>query len=291
LLFAFALVLALVGSTGASGETGPAAPSGTANRAVIVIDDGTQRTATCVTFSEPSISGLEALKRSGAVVVDQAFGSMGGAVCSINGIGCPLTGCLTCKAPAYWNYFRSVGGTGFARSGAGASTAKVRDGDVEGWAWGANPAAPPLPSVDDVCGPRPSPPAPPVAPPSPVAPSPAAAAPATPGASGSSGAVPGDAGAGPSGGQAEATPTTDGDATTTTAADATAPDARGDDDGDGSSDLEILEAEELAALGARAEPDEGSGGPPWWSMIGFAAIVAGLGAWLLVVRRQRNATP
>jgi hypothetical protein len=103
--------------------------------------------------------------------------------------------------------------------------------------------------------------------------------------------VPGDAGAGPSGGQAEATPTTDGDATTTTAADATAPDARGDDDGDGSSDLEILEAEELAALGARAEPDEGSGGPPWWSMIGFAAIVAGLGAWLLVVRRQRNATP
>lgn len=286
------LVLAALVAVGAgpatSGATGsgPDAPAAT-SRAVVVIDSGTTRTATCVRFDEPHISGLEALQRSGATVVHQTFGTMGGAVCSINGMGCPLTGCLTCKAPAYWNYFRAVGGGSFTRSGTGASTAKVRDGDVEGWSWGANPAAPPLPTVDSVCGARPTPPAP--APPAPAPAAPPASpgrGPSAPASSSASPGVAGQAGGGDASGggdePATSAPIEEGDATTTT-------DVAGGRSTDTTDPLDGVEVVDAAALAASQDAE--SADPPWLSVVGFAVLLAGLATWAVVVRGRRQATP
>jgi hypothetical protein len=283
-LLVSASLIVLTGGPSPSGAAlGEPDPLTATSRAVVVIDDGTTRTATCVRFDEPEISGVEALRRSGASVVQATFGSMGAAMCSINGVGCPLTGCLTCQAPAYWNYFRAVGGAPFSRSGAGASSTKVRDGDVEGWSWGAHPAAPPLPTVDAVCGARPTPPAPPS--PSPVSPSPAPLSPPppSPGGAGSDGAVPGRSGSDDAAATDPSVPEGDGDATTTTAG--------SDSDTTTTDPLEDLEIVDAAAATAAADAADDGAGPPWLSIAAFTLLVGGLAAWGVVVRRRRLESP
>lgn len=279
-----AALAGLAGTTAGAGERPAAAGVATpaANgRAVIVIDDGTRRTATCVEFGEREISGLEALRRAGAQVVDQRFGQMGGAVCSINGHGCPLSGCLTCEAPAFWNYFRAVGGGSFVRSGLGASSTKVRDGDVEGWVWGANPASGPLPDFDRVCPARAEPPPPPTSDRAPAAGSaPGGAAPPPVGQPATDGSAPGEAGPGGAAPTTAVPPPSDG--TTTTADDGPTTTV---DDGD--DEVEIVDAEELAAEGAAAaRDDEGGGGP--WSALAVVVVLVALGAGVLAVRRRRQ---
>ncbi|OWY59358.1 hypothetical protein B7486_74990, partial [cyanobacterium TDX16] len=168
-------------------------------------------------FSEDSISGAEALQRSGMNPVFEGYSGLGGAVCSLNGVGCPSDGsCLTCAAPSYWQYWRSSGG-GFSYSGAGASATQVTDGSIEGWSWGGSRSAPPYRSVDAVCGAEAPPPTAP----------PATQPPASGGAGGSSGGgssgggVPGAVAPGvtpattPDGEPAETTTTTSAETTTT----------------------------------------------------------------------------
>lgn len=98
-----------------------------------------------VEFDEDQISGLEALRRSGLDVIYQQSG-LGTAVCKIEDEGCdyPSEPCF-CRCAGgpdclYWSYWHLQEDT-WEYSQAGASGYFVRDGDVEGWAWGEQPGA------------------------------------------------------------------------------------------------------------------------------------------------------
>ena len=177
------------------------AQDGQPNRAALVIRHGEGRVVSaCVSFDEPSISGIELLRRSGLELVTQG-GGIGAAVCKLDGEGCdyPTEDCF-CRRDGpltvYWAYSRLRDGR-WSFSPQGASSTRVQPGDVEGWAWGtgsANSGAqPPVLAFEQVCkseaappppAPEPSaapPPAPePTATPPPPAPEPSAAPPPAP---------------------------------------------------------------------------------------------------------------
>lgn len=107
----------------------------------------------CIEFAEDSISGLELLQRSGLPLV--LSGS--GAVCSIGGEGSnDPTDCFTfCEGGdscEYWAYYQWSGGA-WKYSPVGPAQRTVRDGDIDGWAWGpgglSSGAAPGQPG--DIC--------------------------------------------------------------------------------------------------------------------------------------------
>jgi len=141
-------------------STGPVAPPRAAaqeaqpqdlNAAAVVIDTGTQVRKICVRFSEPELTGEELLRRA---KVDAVFAeySIGQAVCSLCGTGCPADDCF-CESGTtgrYWNYSRD-GEAGWQRSSLGASSTTVRDGDVDGWAWGTEGAVPPWIGFESIC--------------------------------------------------------------------------------------------------------------------------------------------
>lgn len=129
------------------------------HRAGLVVRHGDGRVATaCVTFSEPSLSGVEVLERSGFSMTTQG-GGIGAAVCKLDGEGCdyPTEGCF-CKRDGtqsvYWAYSQLRDGV-WAYSPLGASNTTVQDGDVEGWAWGNGDsrvgAVPPVLPLDQIC--------------------------------------------------------------------------------------------------------------------------------------------
>ena len=135
--------------------------SGRTNRAGLVVQfgDGTVLTR-CVEFSEPDIRGDELLSRAGLDISAEYIG-MGVAVCRVEGVGCryPAEACFCqCEgAPCnYWVYHHLMGGA-WQYSGFGADTYHVRDGDVEGWAWGeGSPRGglqPPLFTFEQICSP------------------------------------------------------------------------------------------------------------------------------------------
>ena len=123
---------------------------------VVAMGDGRIETA-CVSFSEPSISGLALLERSGLDLNVQASGG-NASVCSIDGKGCsfPREGCFCqCKGGGpcrYWTYWH-LNGAGWQYASTGAATYQVAPGSVEGWAWGDGSTGmrPPAASFDKVC--------------------------------------------------------------------------------------------------------------------------------------------
>lgn len=115
----------------------------------------------CVAFEEPSISGLELLRRSGLPLTFQDFGGGNVTVCSIDGEGCPYPEkpcfCL-CESTGgdcrFWGYYRASSGRWhFSETGAGVRP--VRDGEVEGWKFGAHGTAgadpPPQATLNQLC--------------------------------------------------------------------------------------------------------------------------------------------
>lgn len=254
-------------------DVAPAAAQGQ-NRAAVIVNTGGGSAAVCVRFDEPAITGLDALQRAGLGAVVRGFSGQGAAVCGINGVGCSADdSCLTCQAPNYWAYHRAgPGAGGFSFSSAGAGSTQVSDGSVEGWQWGTG-APPPFQTVDQVCGAA-DPPAP--------DPSPA------PRSGGSSGPDPqADAGGGGEGSSPGATPdraspTTAPVTTTTTGAPTTTTrPGDGDDPATEAGDTDI--DGDLAAV---AGPDPGDGGSPWAVAL-FVALIAGIGAAAIVIRRRR----
>jgi hypothetical protein len=139
---ALTLILLLTWSARASTPITHAQQS---NRAGLVVGlgDGTF-VAQCVTFSESEISGYAVLMRSGLEVT-----ASGGAVCRIEGTGCPADDCF-CAVPDYWSYWHLIDGT-WQYAGSGAYDSSVGDGDVEGWNWGAEP--PPTYLFRQICSP------------------------------------------------------------------------------------------------------------------------------------------
>ena len=111
------------------------------NRVALVVDFGGGRYVTrCVEFMEDEITGEEVLKRSGLNVIFE-YSSTGAAVCKIEDVGCsfPSDPCFCqCQGSdcVYWSYWRVENDRWFY-SNEGASMRTVRDGDMEGWAWGS----------------------------------------------------------------------------------------------------------------------------------------------------------
>ena len=280
-----AAVVALLGLL--TGPIDPVTPVGAQaqNRAAVIVNTGGATAAVCVRFPEPAISGLDALQRSGLGPVIRGFAGQGGAVCGINGVGCPADdSCLTCQAPSYWAYHRaSPGAGGFTYSSAGAGSTQVTDGSVEGWQWGTG-GAPPFQSVDQVCGPAAAPPPPPP---------PAADDPSFGGGgrgrsgSGSGGTGGGGGRGGPAASPA-APPTTGSVATTTTVAETTSTtteDRAADRGGEAGTDADADLVAATSPLDAGG--DDAGGGTSGWALGLFLVLVIGIGGAAVVVRRRR----
>lgn len=134
------LLLPAAPASAASADPG-AEPGNGLNAADIVVDFGDGRTIVRrVSFAEPTISGLQALQRSGLALTTVDF-SFGTAVCAIEDVGCPATNCF-CDANQFWGYkfWDGAAWQGYM-TGAGSST--IADGAVEGWAWGSGGSNPP----------------------------------------------------------------------------------------------------------------------------------------------------
>ncbi|MGQ9599727.1 MAG: hypothetical protein ACUVWZ_09945, partial [Anaerolineae bacterium] len=105
----------------------------------------------CILFSESRISGYDVLLRSGLELGVSVEGGMGVFICSIGGIGCPVTNCMCDYPPNYWSYWHLVNGE-WVYSQMGASGHMINHGDVEGWSWGAG-SPPVVIPFEQICAP------------------------------------------------------------------------------------------------------------------------------------------
>ena len=276
------LVAAMVGG----GALGAAAAG--PNRAVVVADSGTGVVVRGIEFESDSISGLEALQLAGLAPVLQGFDGQGGAVCALQGVGCPSDGsCLTCDPRGYyWAYHRApAGSASYTYSRAGGGATRVYNGDVEGWKWGTG-AAPPYHSVASVF---PAPPTPPTTtgdggggngstnpPPTGSTPAP--------------GATPGVTTAGPGGNAAD--PENGGTGTATTAPDTTTSTA-GSGDGAATADDRGEPAEDEIAFQAAqsSRPADGNGSKGWVASAILFAVTLGMIVALIIRSRRHRRTP
>lgn len=125
---------------------------------IMQFSDGTIETY-CIAFEEESISGLELVQRAGLDVIVQPSGN-NAAVCKIEEDGCdfPAESCF-CRFGGgqrgeYWSFWQ-LQEDAWSYSPLGAGVVQVRDGDVNGWAWGAGSegraAPPPAYTFDQIC--------------------------------------------------------------------------------------------------------------------------------------------
>jgi hypothetical protein len=112
-----------------------AMPAGAAsqNRATVVVQfDTSARFARPITFTDP-ISGFKALALSGLAVeaIDTDFGP---AVCSIEGVGCPVEDCFC--SDKFWGYSYWDGSAWQSYPVGAGSSVISQTGAIEGWRWG-----------------------------------------------------------------------------------------------------------------------------------------------------------
>lgn len=122
------------------------------NLAGLVIRHGDDATTyALVPFEEDEISGIDLLRKSGVSLVTIEFGGLGEGVCSIGETGCSVDDCRArmCQSASrdspYWRYFTQHAPGEWDAYPLGASTARVVDGQIEGWSW--TPDEPHLPSL------------------------------------------------------------------------------------------------------------------------------------------------
>ncbi len=122
-------------------------------RAGVVVRFGDGRVVEqCVSFTEAEITGYDLLRRSTLPVVANQFGGMGAAICKIADQGCPAEDCF-CKSVSEqksWFFWTLQNGT-WVSSNAGASSAKVTEGVVQGWVWGSGSPIEPARTFDQIC--------------------------------------------------------------------------------------------------------------------------------------------
>jgi len=127
------------------------------HRAGLLIEHASGRLVTrCVTFMEDQISGFALIQRSGISYQAQPYGSMGEAICQLDGEPSPVPANCLGSGP-YWQYLHRAG-TRWVPSQMGASGWMLHDGDMDGWHYtdGAGQALPAL-TLDQVCAPPPRP--------------------------------------------------------------------------------------------------------------------------------------
>ena len=261
--------------------TTPAVAAST-NHAGVVIDTGGASRSYCVTFDQDQIDGIALLRLADQQVggVDPVFSqtSIGTAVCSLRGTGCPADDCF-CDPNEYWNYANGNGAGGWTRAQRGAQQRTITDGDVDGWAWGAEGATPPSTTFDAVCPDTTSAPSTPPSSPAPPPPSHPSTPPATTSAPPSSPSPPSTS---PSPTPATSTPPPSPTAPTITPTASTAstsPTPRP------TASPAPLAAPSAAPAGDAAGGD--TGGAPW-GLVLFAAVFVGLGTATWLARRRRG---
>lgn len=119
---------------------------------VVVGEEGVV-TTTCVTFTEPALTGLSLLERAGVALTVRSGGG-GTAICGIDALGCPSADCFCrCKtAPCrYWSYFHRDADGAWRYSARGADSWPIAAGDVDAWVWGDGTVAPPALALEELC--------------------------------------------------------------------------------------------------------------------------------------------
>ena len=112
----------------------------------------------CVELETDQATGLDVLRQSGLELSFKVEGMLGTAICKIGETGCNYPGedcfCQCLGTPCrYWTYWYAEGGQ-WKYSPVGASSRRVKDGDVEGWVWGNGRQAPPAKAlIQDFCPP------------------------------------------------------------------------------------------------------------------------------------------
>jgi hypothetical protein len=274
-----AVALATLASAPATPVAGssPSRSAGPNGQAVVVIGNSEH-----VVQVGGGMSGIAALRSVADVVTLNYGGSLGEAVCEINGVG---DAAQPSSCPGGWRYYRAANGaSGWTYSGAGPSNTTVRPGDVEGWGYNSTPPFRPFCSVAQC--------APPPPPPGQGGPIPGGAFPAPGGNGGGNGS------SGPNGGRpAPGTPGTPSgpgapgetgapeEPTATTAApDTTTTDGKNDSKGEGGS--------ASRARRARVASDDSPGPGSPLSFIIFGVVLVALVAGVFVLRwsRRRLAT-
>jgi hypothetical protein len=124
-------VLVLLGLVAGAATAGAQQPPA---RADLVVDTGDGRVLVrSAEFGGP-FTGMDLLQAAG---VDLELA--GGAVCSVDAVGCPGTNCFcqcaTGDACRYWHYFHMDPSGSWATAGEGAAEAILASGSVDGWAW------------------------------------------------------------------------------------------------------------------------------------------------------------
>lgn len=132
------------------------------NQAALVVIHDDEVITKCIEFSEDKITGYEMLERSGLDLNVDASNNMGAAICRIDGQGCtyPADDCFceclgdTCTFWRYW--FWEDGEWVFSQFGA--SSRKLRQGDIDVWLWADGPSSrggekPPDIRFEEICAP------------------------------------------------------------------------------------------------------------------------------------------
>lgn len=151
-LLAALLALMAVSAARADGEAG------------LVIQEGDTATTYCIPFSGDSITGDGLLAAAGRSVEQFGPGS-GRTLCAIDGTGCAdassFDSCFCqCRSGSdsctYWAFFTQRYGSNWVYSSSSFTFTRARDGDIQGWKWGAggpSSAAPPVSiSFEQICG-------------------------------------------------------------------------------------------------------------------------------------------
>ncbi|HYP21108.1 MAG TPA: hypothetical protein VEY08_13635, partial [Chloroflexia bacterium] len=149
------LVIVCVGLAGGS-AAGAGSTQQSESHAGLVVQfaDGTTNTY-CLAFTGESITGLDLLLKTGLDVTAETQGALGGWICKIGPDGCnfPEQPCA-CQSYVlggkYWVYSHLKDGA-WKTSQLGASNYKVRDGEVEGWAWSTGKGPSVTPSFAELC--------------------------------------------------------------------------------------------------------------------------------------------
>lgn len=267
LLAAVAVALAALASATATpvAASSPSRSAGPNGQAVVVIGNSSH-----VVQVGGGIRGIDALRAVAGVETLNYGGSLGEAVCKINGVGDEAQ---PGSCPGGWRYYRAANGaSGWTYSGTGPSNTTVRGGDVEGWGYNSTPPFRSFCSVAQCAAPP--------APPGQGGPIPGGF-PAPGGGSGGGGRGPNGGGAAPGTPGGSAAPDEPGapeDPTATTAApDTTTTDGKNDSGGSAS-----------RAGRARLASDDSSGPGSPLSLILFGLVLMALVAAVFTVRWRRR---
>ncbi len=102
----------------------------------------------CISYTSPSLTGLQLLQHSGLAVETATNPTQGTAVCKIGAVGDTSNNCFG-SMPNYWAYW-VLGNKGWEYSAVGADQSQVEDGGVYAWSWGTgNP--PPVVTFQNTC--------------------------------------------------------------------------------------------------------------------------------------------